>query len=183
MFLSCCCPSGRKENKKRKTSSGGGQSSCPSSPHYQPHYRAHYQAHSPIFTIQSQPTNIQSDSLSSEDFYYYQVALLSSLSDRAIVIHHIVRMSTSSPKTRWSETSPSFRPLASTPEPATSPSSTPPVISGPWSRSRDQRNPALPRPCPGPEAEEGCPARYSPVRRTSSCQSGASVNLSPLAVE
>jgi len=73
MFLSCCCPSGRKESKKRKTSSGG-QSSCPSSPHYQPHY----QPHSPIFTIQSQPTNIQSDSLSSEDFYYYQDVYLQS---------------------------------------------------------------------------------------------------------
>ena len=69
MFLSCCCPSGRKESKKRKASSGG-QSSCPSSPQYRPHY----QPHSPIFTIQSQPANIQSDSLSSEDFYYYQVA-------------------------------------------------------------------------------------------------------------
>ena len=77
MFLSCCCPSGRKENKKRKASSGG-QSSCPASPHYQPHY----QPHSPIFTIQSQPTNIQSDSLSSEDFYYYQVALSSALPEQ-----------------------------------------------------------------------------------------------------
>ena len=117
MFLSCCCPSGRKESKKRKTSSGG-QSSCPSSPHYQPHY----QPHSPIFTIQSQPANIQSDSLSSEDFYYYQVTLPttpSAVSVRAIVIHHPVRMSTSSPKTLWCVTGPSTRRSASTPGPAT----------------------------------------------------------------
>ena len=180
MFLSCCCPSGRKENKKRKTSSGG-QSSCPSSPQYRPHY----QPHSPIFTIQSQPTNIQSDSLSSEDFYYYQVAEPSGVSVRAIVIHHLGRMSTSSPKTLWCVTSPSFRPLASIPEPATSPSSTPPAR---WAasstRRQSQTNPALPRRCPGPGREgEGCPARYLPARRTSSCQCGASVSLSPLGVE
>ena len=91
---------------------------------YRPHYRPHYQPHSPIFTIQSQPANVQSDSLSSEDFYYYQVALCS-CSVRALVIHHPGRMSTSSPETRWCQTSPSFTPLASIPEPASSPSLTP----------------------------------------------------------
>ena len=111
----------------------------------------------------------------------------SSLTDvRAIVIHQLGRMSTSSPKTLWCGTSPSTRPLASIPAPATSPSLTPPAR---WAasstRRQSQTNPALPRLCPGPGrgGEEECPARYLPVRRTSSSQCGVSVSLSPLGVE
>lgn len=48
---------------------------CPSSPSYQPSSLV-FTPHSPIFTIQS--NNIQSSSLSSEDFYYYQDVYLQS---------------------------------------------------------------------------------------------------------
>ena len=81
MFLSCCCRA-QKDSKKRKKSSGSGSGPAVSvslvsgtdsvspEPGSQP-ARLVFSPHSPIFTIQS--NNVQSSSLSSEDFYYYQV--------------------------------------------------------------------------------------------------------------
>ena len=67
IMFSCCCR-GQKETKKRKKSGGVVLGDCPSSPAYEPSLV--FTPHSPIFTIQS--NNVQSSSLSSEDFYYYQ---------------------------------------------------------------------------------------------------------------
>ena len=70
MLFSCCCR-GQKEAKKRKKNVSG---DCPGSPSYQPSSIV-FTPHSPIFTIQSQRSNncVPSSSLSSEEFYYYQV--------------------------------------------------------------------------------------------------------------
>ena len=76
MFLSCCCR-GQKEGKKRRKGGGGGGGGggtdrVSPDPGYQPSLS--FTPHSPIFTIQSQrPARAQSSSLSSEEFFYYQV--------------------------------------------------------------------------------------------------------------
>ena len=83
MFLSCCCRAQKDSSKKRKKSPASSSKSRLSSgdsvspePGYQPRSRLVFSPHSPIFTIQSQSNNVQSSSLSSEDFYYYQVQTL-----------------------------------------------------------------------------------------------------------
>ena len=80
MFLSCCCRAQKDSSKKRKKSPASASMSRLSSgdsvspePGYTPRARLVFSPHSPIFTIQSQSNNVQSSSLSSEDFYYYQV--------------------------------------------------------------------------------------------------------------
>ena len=74
MFLSCCCR-GQKDGKKRRKGGGGaagGTDRVSPDPGYQPSIS--FSPHSPIFTIQSQrPAPAQSSSLSSEEFFYYQV--------------------------------------------------------------------------------------------------------------
>ena len=67
MLFSCCC---RGESKKRKK---GVEVECPGSPSYQPSLV--FTPHSPIFSIQHRDT-VPSSSLSSEEFYYYQVTAL-----------------------------------------------------------------------------------------------------------
>ena len=72
MFLSCCCRGQKEGKKRRKGGGGGGTDRVSPDPGYQPSLS--FTPHSPIFTIQSQrPAPGQSSSLSSEEFFYYQV--------------------------------------------------------------------------------------------------------------